>query len=74
MAGTRIVNRIESYLLTYAFSMLAVPAISIPAGWTEEKLPVGLQIIGKRLSDKTVLQAAATFERLAPWADRRPNL
>jgi amidase len=74
VAGKSIENRIESYLLTYAFSMAAVPAISIPAGWTENKLPVGLQIIGKRLSDKTVLQAAASMERIAPWADRRPPL
>jgi amidase len=72
VAGKSIENRIESYLLTYAFSMVALPAISIPAGWTQNGLPVGLQIIGKRLSDKTVLRAAATFERIAPWADRRP--
>ena len=74
VARKNIENRIESYLLTYAFSMAAVPAISIPAGWTENKLPVGLQIIGKRLSDKAVLQAAASIERIAPWADRRPPI
>jgi amidase len=74
VAGKSIENRIESYLLTYAFSMVALPAISIPAGWTQNGLPVGLQIIGKRLSDKTVLRAAATFERIAPWADRRPPI
>ncbi len=74
VAGKSIENRIESYLLTYAFSMVALPAVSIPAGWTQNGLPVGLQIIGKRLSDKTVLRAAATFERIAPWADRRPPI
>lgn len=74
IAGKAIENRIESYLLTYAFSMVAVPAISIPAGWTENNLPVGLQIIGKRLGDTTVLRAAASFERIAPWADRRPSI
>jgi aspartyl-tRNA(Asn)/glutamyl-tRNA(Gln) amidotransferase subunit A len=31
-----------------------------------------LQIIGRRFTDVTVLQAAAAFERLRPWADRRP--
>ncbi len=74
VAGKSIENRIESYLLTYAFSMVALPAISVPAGWTQNGLPVGMQIIGKRLSDKTVLRAAATFERIAPWADRRPPI
>jgi len=52
--------------------MAAVPAISVPAGWTENGLPVGLQIVGRRLGEKTVLQAAASLERIAPWADRRP--
>ena len=72
IAGKPIENRIESYLLTYALSMVSVPAISVPAGWTEDRLPVGLQIIGKRLSDRNVLRAAASLERIAPWADRRP--
>ena len=72
VAGKAIENRIETYLLTYAFSMLSVPAISVPAGWTGDRLPVGLQIVGKRLDDRKVLQAAASLERVAPWADRRP--
>jgi amidase len=72
VAGKAIENRIETYLLTYAFSMLSVPAISVPAGWTGDRLPVGLQIVGKRLDDRKVLQAAASLEGVAPWADRRP--
>lgn len=74
VAGKSIENRIESYLLTYAFSMVSVPAVSVPAGWTENDLPVGLQIVGKRLADAAVLKAAASFERIAPWAHRRPSI
>jgi amidase len=74
IGGKPIENRIESYLLTYALSMVSVPAISVPAGWTEERLPVGLQIVGNRLADRTVLRAAASLERIAPWADRRPPI
>lgn len=49
------------------------PAASVPAGWTKSGLPVGLQIIGRHLADATVLKASADFERIQPWAARRPT-
>ncbi|MBO0515912.1 amidase, partial [Streptomyces beijiangensis] len=48
------------------------PAISVPAGFTCDGLPVGLQITGRHLADAQVLRVAAAFERAAPWADRWP--
>ncbi len=74
IAGRPVENRIESYLHTYALSFTGLPAISVPAGWTEQGLPVGLQIIGRRLGDGSVVRAAANFERIAPWSHRRPPL
>ena len=59
-------------LLTYAFSVLGLPAISIPCGFTKSGLPVGLQIVGKRRGEAAVLRAAAAFEAARPWADRIP--
>ena len=58
--------------LTYAFSVLGLPAISIPCGFTRGGLPVGLQIVGKRRGEAAVLRAAAAFEAARPWADRIP--
>ena len=58
--------------LTYAFSVLALPAISIPCGFTRDGLPVGMQIVGKRRGEAAVLRAAAAFEAAQPWADHRP--
>lgn len=49
-----------------------LPAVSVPAGWTAEGLPVGLQIIGPFAADALVMQAAATYEQIRPWADRWP--
>jgi Asp-tRNA(Asn)/Glu-tRNA(Gln) amidotransferase A subunit family amidase len=46
----------------------------VPAGFTPGGLPVGLQIVGRRLAEVTVLQAAAAFERVRPWADHRPEV
>jgi amidase len=58
--------------LTYAFSVLGLPAISIPCGFTRAGLPVGLQIVGKRRGEAAVLRAAAAFEAARPWAHRIP--
>ena len=62
------------WTLCYPFNYSGQPAISIPAGWTASGLPVGLQIVGRRLEDGLVLRAAAAFETLRPWAARRPIL
>ena len=72
VAGRPISTPYEILLLTYAFNVTGQPAISVPAGWTAEGLPIGLQIVGRRHADALVLRAAAAFEAAAPWAQRRP--
>ena len=57
---------------TYPFNITGQPAASVPAGWTAENLPVGVQIVGQRHADATVLAACAAFEAACPWSDRRP--
>ncbi len=59
---------------TYPANMTGQPAASIPAGFTRDGLPVGLQIFGRHLDDKTVLRASGAFERARPWADKWPAL
>ncbi len=44
----------------------------MPAGFTPSGMPVGLQIVGRRFADLTVLQASAAFEEARPWAQQRP--
>jgi aspartyl-tRNA(Asn)/glutamyl-tRNA(Gln) amidotransferase subunit A len=61
------------WTLCYPFNYSGQPAVSVPAGWTASGLPVGLQIVGRRLEDTVVLRAAAAFEALRPWAARRPR-
>jgi aspartyl-tRNA(Asn)/glutamyl-tRNA(Gln) amidotransferase subunit A len=59
---------------SYPFNFTGQPAATVPAGFTPGGLPVGLQIVGRRLAEVTVLQAAAAFERVRPWADHRPEV
>jgi amidase len=60
------------FILTYAISITGHPAISVPCGFTAAGFPVGLQIIGRRLAEDTVLRAAAAFETIAPWQAHKP--
>jgi aspartyl-tRNA(Asn)/glutamyl-tRNA(Gln) amidotransferase subunit A len=59
---------------TYPFNMTGQPASSVPCGFTKDGLPIGLQIVGRRFDDVTVLRASAAFERVRPWAQHRPAL
>ena len=57
---------------TFPINFTGQPAASVPCGWTEDGLPIGLQIVGRPLDDSTVLRASAAFEAAVPWASRRP--
>jgi aspartyl-tRNA(Asn)/glutamyl-tRNA(Gln) amidotransferase subunit A len=73
IAGQKV-TRLGWLAFTFPLSLVGYPAASVPCGWTREGLPVGLQIAAPRLADALVLRAAAAFETMAPWADRRPLL
>jgi len=70
--GRPMETYIDWAMLTYAFTVVGLPAISVPAGFTRDGLPVGLQIAGRWRDEAGVLRAAAAFEGAQPWADRRP--
>ena len=63
------VDPLLGWCLTYPFNFTGHPAASVPAGFTDEGLPIGMQIVGRRFADDTVLAASAAFERLRPWHD-----
>lgn len=59
---------------TYPMNFTGQPAASIPAGFTDDGLPVGLQIIGGHLADSLVLRASACFEAARPWKHKWPPM
>jgi aspartyl-tRNA(Asn)/glutamyl-tRNA(Gln) amidotransferase subunit A len=59
---------------TFPLNFTGQPAATVPAGWTEEGLPVGLQIVGRHLEDWMVLRASANYEAAVPWRDKWPPL
>jgi amidase/aspartyl-tRNA(Asn)/glutamyl-tRNA(Gln) amidotransferase subunit A len=68
------VDPLIGWCMTYPLNFTGHPAISVPAGLTPEGLPVGLQIIGRRHADASVLSMAARFEQMQPWFHSYPGL
>ncbi|MEX2642272.1 MAG: amidase [Acetobacterales bacterium] len=60
--------------ITVGFSTLGVPAVSLPCGFTDDGMPLALQVAGKAFEDATVLRVAHAYERAAGWSGRRPHL
>ncbi len=70
----KTVDRYGWLVFTFPFNLTGQPAASVPCGFTKKGLPVGLQIVGRRFDDATVLRASAAFERARPWAQNRPPI
>jgi Asp-tRNA(Asn)/Glu-tRNA(Gln) amidotransferase A subunit family amidase len=68
------INPLLGWVLTYPFNLTGQPAISLPCGFSDDGLPIGLQIVGRRHADIDVLRAAAVYEQAAPWVHLRPPL
>jgi amidase len=58
----------------YAITCTGLPAISVPAGFTPDGLPVGLQIVGRRGRDRDVLELAHAFEQRTRFGERHPPI
>lgn len=72
--GGKRVDPLIGFCMTYPINFTGHPAISVPAGLTPEGLPVGLQIIGRRHADETVLALASRFEQTQRWFQSDPGL
>lgn len=72
--GVKYTNYLQWMQSCCAISLLGAPCISVPAGFTEEGLPVGLQIVGRPRDDTGVLQLAYAFEQATKVGERRPEI
>ncbi len=71
--GTRSENPLEMYLAdicTVSVNIAGLPGISIPCGVNSEGMPIGMQLIGNKFAEETILNAAYTFEQEYKFRDK----
>ncbi|MFS7003665.1 Asp-tRNA(Asn)/Glu-tRNA(Gln) amidotransferase subunit GatA [Carnobacterium maltaromaticum] len=61
-------------ILTVPVNLAGVPAISIPCGFAENGMPIGLQLIGKHFDEETIYKATYAFEQATDFHQKKPNL
>ena len=75
--GSKSENPLEMYLAdicTVSINIAGLPGISIPCGLDSEGMPVGMQLVGKRFSEETLLNAAYTYEQAVKFREKyKPN-
>lgn len=72
--GVAMQTYLDWMSVCWAITVTGCPALSVPAGFTPEGLPVGLQIVAPRWHDRALLQLAHAFETACPAGQRRPSL
>ncbi|MEA2582409.1 MAG: amidase, partial [Thermomicrobiales bacterium] len=71
--GQEVWDLLAEYIpFTYWVNMTGQPGISLPLAWSQDGLPIGVQIVGRQLDERTLITLAAQLEQIFPWADRRP--
>jgi amidase len=74
IAGVKFDHYIDWMKSCWYISATGNPAASVPAGFTPEGLPVGIQIVGRNKEDFSVLQLAHAFEQAAGFGKKRPSI
>ena len=73
--GERVADPLSMYLadvFTVAANLAGLPGISVTCGFSAERLPIGLQLMGRAFDESTVLRAADAYERETAWSRERP--
>lgn len=72
--GVKMETYIDWMATCYAITVTGLPAISVPCGFTNRGLPIGLQIVGRHQHDFDVLQLAFAFEQATQYGKKRPAI
>jgi aspartyl-tRNA(Asn)/glutamyl-tRNA(Gln) amidotransferase subunit A len=65
-----VVSLLTQY--TRPFNLNGFPTITVPCGFSNDGLPIGLQLVGRPFNEETVLQVAHAYEQATEWHTRRP--
>ena len=56
------------------FNLTGLPTLSVPCGFSENNLPIALQLVGKPFGEATLLRAGYTYQQHRRWFERRPEV
>ena len=74
--GERVADPLQMYLadvFTVSANLAGLPAVSVPCGFTSDRLPIGLQLTGRRFDEATMLRVADAYERETGWWKEAPD-
>ena len=75
--GERVADPLQMYLadvFTVSANLAGLPAVSVPCGFTSSRLPIGLQLTGRRFDEATMLRVADAYERHTDWWKQEPPI
>ncbi len=75
--GEKTTDPLQMYLsdiFTISVNLAGIPGMSIPCGFTSEKLPIGLQLLGKHFDEASILHAAYAYEQATDWHKQRAKI
>lgn len=75
--GEKVKDPLEMYLsdiFTISCNLAGLCGISVPCGFSEKGLPIGLQLLGRPFGEPSLLQAAHAFQEATDWHKNRPEL
>jgi aspartyl-tRNA(Asn)/glutamyl-tRNA(Gln) amidotransferase subunit A len=74
--GEKIQDPLQMYLsdiFTISINLAGVPAISLPCGFDQDGMPIGMQIIGRHFDEATILRLAHHYEQTTEWHNKKPK-
>lgn len=75
-----LLDDVQENLRTYQrqarapFNLTGQPALALPCGFSDDGLPIGMQVIGRAFDEVTVYRVAHAYEQASPWKARRPAI
>jgi aspartyl-tRNA(Asn)/glutamyl-tRNA(Gln) amidotransferase subunit A len=75
--GEKVSDPLKMYLsdaLTITINIAGIPSLAVPAGFSKNNLPFGIQIMGKQLSESLLFQIGSAFEKETMFYKQKPNL
>jgi amidase len=69
-----VLDVVASVSFTAFGNVTGLPAVSLPLHWTEQDVPVGVQLTGGPWEEAALIRLSAQLEQALPWAERRPDL